>query len=435
MTHIIMCNVLVWFGFILKSCLSVFATLQKRLSEALEAVDEGLDPTLTGDLRVHGLCRVLWLVTRQKPNVQICRLRVDDYAELNTRLRKVHQKILSISSDVQAALSALKNELLLTEEFVSALAETQGFEETWLYEVEAKVSRGRGPKAVAAAKAADIANNQRLPDMIRQRLPVQPAAGALPAVGALLPPPPAPVQPGPLGSPPAAAAAAAPASAAGIVGPPAKAPPQVPQGVRAVPVQSLPPVPAPPVAPPVPAAPNGHVEAEGAPSNGGSGNDAQHEEEALDYNLPYLLYFFFRGLGWYDFVQQFSCFPSLDGLYPQVLAELVQDAVGDAGAPGAAAALPTPIIEGQNICAICQQELAPQDSLPDAVQMLACGHVFHRDCLNQSWRIGNHERGWCPFRCNVRAMMAEMEAEFPEGGSAPADQPEDDQPGLLAGLS
>ena len=32
-------------------------------------------------------------------------------------------------------------------------------------------------------------------------------------------------------------------------------------------------------------------------------------------------------------------------------------------------------------------------------------------------------------------MMAEMEAEFPEGGSAPADQPEDDQPGLLAGLS
>lgn len=171
MTHIIMCNVLVWFGFILKSCLSVFATLQKRLSEALEAVDEGLDPTLTGDLRVHGLCRVLWLVTRQKPNVQICRLRVDDYAELNTRLRKVHQKILSISSDVQAALSALKNELLLTEEFVSALAETQGFEETWLYEVEAKVSRGRGPKAVAAAKAADIANNQRLPDMIRQRLP------------------------------------------------------------------------------------------------------------------------------------------------------------------------------------------------------------------------------------------------------------------------
>ena len=38
---------------------------KRKLSEAVEALDECLDPTVTSDLSTAGLVRVLWLLSRQ----------------------------------------------------------------------------------------------------------------------------------------------------------------------------------------------------------------------------------------------------------------------------------------------------------------------------------------------------------------------------------
>jgi len=218
-------------------------SLQKRLSEALEAIDEALDPTLCGDLSQHGLCKVLWLVTRQKPNLQISRLRCDDYGMLNTRMNKVHKKIMNISQEAQQAMTALKNEMLLTDAFVNALAEAQGFDEEWLVDEVHPKGRGRSAKAVAAAREADLARNQRIPDMMKASAPVQPP-----------PAPPGPVSvPPPVVVPRAAVPAAPPApkavgtpGAPGGVGASAKAPPAQPTGFRPIPKAML----RQPVAPP-----------------------------------------------------------------------------------------------------------------------------------------------------------------------------------------
>ncbi len=74
----------------------------------------------------------------------------------------------------------------------------------------------------------------------------------------------------------------------------------------------------------------------------------------------------------------------------------LQDAVPADGGSGGA--------EPPAMCVICQQNLVQEAG--DEVQMLACGHAFHRMCLEDTWEIGQHERGWCPMRCDVRRRAA-----------------------------
>lgn len=151
-------------------------TLQKRLSELVEALDGQLDPTVTSDLNMLGLCRVIWLLTRQKPQVCVSRLRCEDYGELNTRLHQRHVQLVQSSSDVAAALSAIKSEAILTESFIAALAEAQGWDDEWMAAEEAK-SRGRGPKAVAAEMRRAAAGSHLIPDLMKA---ASQAAGAAP---------------------------------------------------------------------------------------------------------------------------------------------------------------------------------------------------------------------------------------------------------------
>ena len=176
-------------------------TLQKRLSELVEALDGQFDPTVTSDLSQIGLCRMVWMCTRQKPQVCISRLRCEDYGELNTRLHQRFVSLMQTSSEVAAAVQSMKNESILTDPFVAALAEAQGWSDDWMTVVEPK-ARGRGAKAVAADLQRDVANNRQLPDMMKaasQAVQVQVVGqvGKAPAVvtGGLqtAPPPPRPL--------------------------------------------------------------------------------------------------------------------------------------------------------------------------------------------------------------------------------------------------
>ena len=60
---------------ITKSATFVRCLPRTRLSEALEALHETLDSTMTSDLDLDGLLICLWIFTRVKPNLRVCDLR------------------------------------------------------------------------------------------------------------------------------------------------------------------------------------------------------------------------------------------------------------------------------------------------------------------------------------------------------------------------
>lgn len=175
-------------------------TLQKRLSELVEALDAQLDPTVTSDLSQAGLCRMVWLLTKQKPQVCLSRLRCEDYGELNTRLHQRHLVIAQSCAEVQAALQSIKTEVILTDGFIGALAEAQGWSDEWLVVQEPK-NRGRGPKAVAADAQRDAMQSQRIPEMMKAASQAAqgahagpaaplPSSGSVQVGGQVRPPPP-----------------------------------------------------------------------------------------------------------------------------------------------------------------------------------------------------------------------------------------------------
>lgn len=200
-------------------------TLQKRLSELVEAVDGIFDPTVTSDLSLAGLCRMIWLLTKQKPQVCVSRLRCEDYGELNTRLHQRHVQIVASCQDVQAAVQAMKSEVILSDGFIAALAEAQGWQDEWMTIQEPK-ARGRGPRATAADSQRDADTSRRIPEMMQAAAVLQKAPPARPP--AVLPAPPAggsavrhggaamPVPPPPR---PAAHPKVAPRPPAGLMGP------------------------------------------------------------------------------------------------------------------------------------------------------------------------------------------------------------------------
>eukprot|EP00435_Cladocopium_sp_Y103_P051549 s167_g16.t1 len=331
-----------------------FRTLQKRLSELVEAVDGQLDPTVTSDLNTLGLCRVVWLLSRQKPQVCVSRLRCEDYGELNTRLHQRHVQLLQTSADVAAALNAIKAEAILSESFVAALAEAQGWEDEWMTLQEPK-SRGRGPKAVASEMQRAAAGNHLIPDMMKA---ASQAAGAVPVRP--------PAAPGPVSQP---LTVAAPPPVPGSLAPR----PPVPLAVAVAAAPKAPPVPvvlaaAPKVMPDDAAT---VIEPEGSATDGPVGTPdavAAAGDEAAANDM-------------------------------EVTETSVEHAaeVAEAGSPGP-------------MCAICRN---PLRSGGREVQMLACGHVWHKTCLENSWTIGDHEPGWCPYRCDVRRAAAELELPAP----------------------
>ena len=339
------------------------SSLQIRLSEACEAIDHALDPTATSDLSQQGLARLVWIMTRQKPCISIARLRVDSYGVLNARLRRVHERMMASSQEMQTTMAAIKEQPLLLDDWVTALANQLGFQEEWFTQGE---PRGRAK----AASATPPPNQQRLPDMVAAVVPKAPEgrpalrapAPAMKAASVVAPSPPAtisiPVRTV-LGPPPLASPSPAPVpkmiAAAPAVAPSASMPVALPKAglPQIVPTEV---------------------------------DEAAADEAALEEIM--------RGDG-----------PEIDGEEMDAEAMVVEP-------------------EGP-MCCICQLPLAERTDAGQVkpVLALACGHSHHEDCLRTTWRIGNHPEGWCPFKCDVRALAAEMEENLAAGGNASSHGP------------
>ena len=103
---------------------------------------------------------------------------------------------------------------------------------------------------------------------------------------------------------------------------------------------------------------------------------------------------------------------------------------GDANVEAAAAVEPAEAVNvnvppdsEQLICAICRQALMGAENPQYSPLALQCGHTFHTLCLENTWRIGNHQPGWCPFRCDMRQLAVMAGNLLNNGGNqAPQNQ-------------
>ncbi|CAJ1355337.1 unnamed protein product [Effrenium voratum] len=117
-----------------RSCVMLGALPKVRLSEACEAIHESMDATTTSGLSGDGLARLIWLLTRQRPMTKLSELRVEYFYELNMKLSKRHERLLTTSqsgnmADVLRALQ--EQEDCLTDEWVLALATECGYKTEW----------------------------------------------------------------------------------------------------------------------------------------------------------------------------------------------------------------------------------------------------------------------------------------------------------------
>jgi hypothetical protein len=73
-------------------------------------------------------------------------------------------------------------------------------------------------------------------------------------------------------------------------------------------------------------------------------------------------------------------------------------------------------------CVICHETLRGAGL---EIQTLQCGHPWHRSCLEETWRVGGHEVGWCPFRCDVREAAQAMALETGDDVTGDRQTPSD----------
>ena len=62
----------------------------------------------------------------------MCRLKVKNYGDLNARLRRVHERITSNNPRMVQVLESIRQEPVLQNDFVEALAEQEGFDPLWM---------------------------------------------------------------------------------------------------------------------------------------------------------------------------------------------------------------------------------------------------------------------------------------------------------------
>ena len=173
---------------------------QVRISEAIEACDGQLDSTLTSQLSIPGLLRLLWVLTRQPPTVSIPSLRVEFYSQLNTKLRLRHEVLLKQTgaaggdSSVGASLQEIKNSLDVTDEFLQSMADPLGFKAEWMM-VKLGKTAARARQVAAAKNQASIAPLLQQSTGIAVDLDSPPHPPSRPQVAPLLPPPPTPSRP------------------------------------------------------------------------------------------------------------------------------------------------------------------------------------------------------------------------------------------------
>eukprot|EP00435_Cladocopium_sp_Y103_P067468 s238_g30.t1 len=370
-------------------------------------------------------------ITKQKPGTSIARLKVKNYGDLNSRLRRVHQRISTNNERMHQIIQAIHQEPVLTDEWVDALAEAEGFVEDWMAEGQSKAGRGK-------ARAQDPSQTQ-MPQFMATAVPPKTpgvplsvpatiqapkAAQAASAVAGLapvakmpaMPPPPVPVK----------------ASPAVKAAPPAVHVPQVAGGVEVVPKANALPL-------HVPRCPARSPPSGSTPPPAGV-DDV--ETELADADMEAILFDAFEAELEAELAAEAGATiaePSGSDVPGAATAELhPSEAAGDVPAASHASGS----LEGPDLttlCAICQQLLRPAEGQGQRLELEAtvCGHVHHKKCLREWYTFGHH--GECPYKCPITvnvpmsaaadgAAASEMEhtSESVASGAAsaePADPP------------
>ena len=270
---------------------------------------------------------------------------------LNARLRRVHERLLATSPEMTTTMQAIKEQPLLMDEWVQALAQQLGFDEAW-FSQEVVAVKGKS-KAINAPLPAD---QQTLPGMLAA-IPKVPPSQALRA-------------------PPPAASPVLKAGAAVVAMPKVLAKGPAPAVGVATPVAMAPVAPVPPAVPP-------KMPAASVPA-------------AAPLIVPKMA-------------------PPVQSEAPQEAAVVAPagdealDAIMEGGEGEEAAEEAVMMADPEEpLCVICQQPLRSDDQ---PVLELHCGHTHHESCLFSAWQIGGHPHGWCPFKCDVRQQAAQMEVE------------------------
>jgi hypothetical protein len=122
-------------------------------------------------------------------------LKVKNYGDLNARLRRVHERITSNNPRMVQVLESIRQEPVLQNDFVEALAEQEGFDPLWMTQdapdakVKAAAKAKTGQQSLPKMMAAAAASNQAAvpPNQPAAPVPV-PAQTVASAVNAMGPP-------------------------------------------------------------------------------------------------------------------------------------------------------------------------------------------------------------------------------------------------------
>jgi len=408
---------------------SVLASLPRvRLAEMVQAVSPMFDSGMTSDYESTTLVTLLWTLTRIKPQTRIADLRVTRYnrlAELlqtaNRRLRQ-NMTISKYEDQIEARLGHHP-----TAETIAGIADTLGFQQSWL----APPTKGKG-KGKGGVQTA-------LPDLIRMSAaavpPVNGNSGSsgqaqpcvVPLVCAPLPRPHSPViaveavvAPVPDLVPPQASTSDANAAVAALMlqlsrlGPDAlktlvasmgqQGQQQHGQrqegGGQALQIsEQQPPAAMPPAAP-----------ASSYTSSAHSALLPQQQWEVVSHQPPPQQEqqplpqqpLDDQGVQQQDVEQVFQQpAPQLD-IQQQVESEVPQAA------------------DGGLMCAFCQQKFG---EMP--VESLLCGHVFHTACVDDYLSATGKQRDTChcPFKCRIQEFVVIAEQDPTETAEAVAEAP------------
>ena len=123
----------------------------------------------------------------------MCRLKVKNYGDLNARLRRVHERITSNNPRMVQVLESIRQEPVLQNDFVEALAEQEGFDPLWMTQdapdakvkaaAKAKTGQQSLPKMMAAAAASNQAAVPPNQPAVPVPVPAQTVASAVNAMG------------------------------------------------------------------------------------------------------------------------------------------------------------------------------------------------------------------------------------------------------------
>ena len=166
---------------------------KSRLSEIVEGILPAYDSAVLAEHSSLGLAKLVWCLTRVKPNTKMSDLRVETYEALISLLIKAHKRVVSSTgqSKYEDCISGFLGPSP-TEQKVSELAISLGYEDSW--SVPVKVApKAKAKAAIAPAPAA-------LP-----AAPLLPGAVPLPAAVPAAPAPAPPAQPAPVVGGPALA--------------------------------------------------------------------------------------------------------------------------------------------------------------------------------------------------------------------------------------